>query len=72
MLKTLYAFITGFSITGIPVIDFLLSIVFNGIAFAIAWKIGGLFIFGYGSSVAHWISRIGVYTGLVILTHNIF
>lgn len=68
---TLYTLITGFSIVGIKFIDVILSLLFDSISFAIAWKIGGLGSSASSRSLLHWVSRISVYVVLVIVTKKI-
>lgn len=62
---TLYTLITGFSIVGIKIVDIILSLTFDSVAFTIAWKIGGLGTSSSSRSSLHWISRICVYIVLV-------
>lgn len=69
---TIYTLLTGLSIVGIKIVDIILSIIFDSVAFAFAWKIGG---FGSNAGirqVLHWTSRIGIYAILVIATQAIF
>ena len=68
---TLYSLLTGFSIVGIKVIDIILSLIFDGIAFALAWKIAGLGSSVNMRSLFHWTSRIGIYAILMITTQAI-
>lgn len=69
---TLYSLLTGFSIVGIKVVDIILSLIFDGIAFTLAWKIGKLGANGKMRSLFHWTSRIGIYAILMITTQAIF
>lgn len=68
---TLYTLITGFSIVGIKIVDIILSLTFDSVAFTIAWKIGGLGTSSSSRSSLHWISRICVYIVLVIAIRKI-
>ncbi len=69
---TLYTLLTGLSIVGIKIVDIFLSIVFDTIAFALAWKIGGIGSSSGSRQILHWTSRIGIYALLVIVTQKIF
>lgn len=39
---TIYTLLTGLSIVGIKIVDIILSIIFDSVAFSLAWKIGGI------------------------------
>ena len=69
---TLYTLITGFSITNNKFMDVILFLIFDSIAFTVAWKIGGLGKSYSSRSLLHWISRIGIYVVLVILIQKFF
>lgn len=69
---TIYTLITGLSIVGIKIVDIILSVIFDCVAFSIAWKIGGLGSTSTARSLIHWTSRIGIYVILVIITQQIF
>jgi len=68
---TLYTIVTGLSIVGIKFLDIILSIIFDSLSFAIAWKIGGLSSNSKFRKILHWSSRIGIYILLVTVTKNI-
>lgn len=70
-LGTLYTLITGLSIVGIKIVDIILSLIFDCISFAIAWKIGGLGNSAKIRGILHWSSRIAIYVLLVVTTKNI-
>ena len=71
-MATLYTLLTGLSIVGIKIVDIVLSIVFDSVAFALAWKIGGIGSSSNSRHVLHWTSRIGIYAFLVIAAQIIF
>ena len=69
---TIYTLITGLSIVGIEVVDIILSVIFDCVSFAVAWKIGRFGSSGKIRRFLHWTSRIGIYAILVIATQSIF
>ena len=69
---TIYTLLTGLSIVGIKIVDIILSIIFDSVAFALAWKIGRFGSNAGTRQVLHWTSRIGIYAILVIAAQAIF
>ena len=69
---TIYTLLTGLSIVGIKIADIILSIIFDSVSFALAWKIGGIASGSKLRHIFHWTSRIGIYAILVVTVNSIF